>query len=345
MTEKPVPIAVDLFCGCGGVTEGLKQAGYSIVAAVDNNPVCCETYKLNHPDVCLFQEDIRKVNPKKIKKLLNSKILDLLVVCAPCQPFSNLNKNKKTDERVNLILEAVRFANVLKPENIFFENVPGLTKNNDILEMLKSKLKQIGYHLSVPFQVDAADYGVPQRRIRCVLIASRESAPSALPLPITPEGNRFTVREAIEKLPPAPIGTNSGDSLHISRKHNKITIERLRHISQDGGSRSELPQNLVLRCHKKLDESGESTSYSDVYGRMKWDDVAPTLTTGCTDVTKGRYAHPCCDRAITLREAALLQTFPVSYEFCGNTGEIAMQIGNAVPVNLVKNLLGVFGDN
>ena len=135
---------------------------------------------------------------------------------------------------------------------------------------------------------------------------------------------------------------NPKDSLHVCRKHSKVTIDRLQHISHDGGSRDELPAHLRLQCHKKLDDTGEATYYCDVYGRMRWDTVAPTLTTGCTDVTKGRYAHPVFDRAITLREAALLQTFPIDCRFYGNSGQIARQIGNAVPVNLAKNLALIF---
>ena len=147
----------------------------------------------------------------------------------------------------------------------------------------------------------------------------------------------ITVRDAIGDLPVAGF-VNPKDSLHVCRKHSKITIDRLQHISHDGGSRDELPVHLRLQCHKKLDDTGEATYYCDVYGRMRWDTVAPTLTTGCTDVTKGRYAHPVFDRAITLREAALLQTFPIDYRFYGNSGQIARQIGNAVPVNHAKNL-------
>ncbi len=332
--------AIDLFCGCGGVTEGLKQAGFTVIAAVDNDPICCETYRLNHPEVHLLQKDICKTSARSLKMILGKQKLDLLIVCAPCQPFSSLNKSTKPDDRVYLILQSVRFVKALKPKFVFFENVPGLTKNSAVLSQLKSEFTKLGYILSEAQQVDAADYEVPQRRVRCVIVASKKH-PIELPPPITPAGHRMTVRDTIETLPIASFN-NPQDSLHVCRKHSKITLDRLHHISHDGGSRSELPNELVLPCHKKLDAEGEMTHYCDVYGRMRWDTVAPTLTTGCTDVTKGRYAHPCYDRAITLREAALLQTFPANYRFYGNSGQIARQIGNAVPVNLAKNLVAIF---
>lgn len=332
--------AIDLFCGCGGVTEGLKQAGFSVIAAVDNDPICCKTYRLNHPEVSLFEKDIKKTSARSLKLALGKRKLDLLVVCAPCQPFSRLNKSSEVDERVYLILQSIRFAKALKPQFVLFENVPGIANNKEVIEELKAGFTALGYSISTPQQVDAADYEVPQRRIRCVIIASKKKSVS-LPSPITPAGHRITVRAAIKSLPIAEF-ENKKDPLHISRKHNAITLKRLQCISHDGGSRDELPPELVLPCHRKLNEEGELTHYCDVYGRMRWDSVAPTLTTGCTDVTKGRYAHPEHDRAITLREAALLQTFPDNYQFFGNSSQIARQIGNAVPVNLARNLATIF---
>lgn len=336
-------IAIDLFCGCGGVTEGLKQAGFSIVAAVDNDPICCKTYRLNHPEVHLIEKDIRKTSARSLHTVLGGRKLDLLVVCAPCQPFSSLNKSDKPDERIWLILQSIRFVRALKPKVVFFENVPGIARNSLVLETLQAEFKKMGYALSEPEQVDAADYHVPQRRVRCVIVATKKDV-LTIPKPMTPVGQRITVRETIEKLPQAEKGINPSDSLHFHRQHSNITIQRLQHISHDGGSRNELPDSLVLPCHKKLNDAGNAAHYCDVYGRMRWDDVAPTLTTGCTDVTKGRYAHPFYDRAITLREAALLQTFPNRYRFYGNSSQIAQQIGNAVPVNFIKNLLAAYAE-
>jgi DNA (cytosine-5)-methyltransferase 1 len=341
--KKPVQLlgeftAVDLYCGCGGVTEGLKQSGFRIVAAVDNDLVACRTYEKNHPEVHLYAMDIKDVDPLQIRiQDLGDRDVDLLVVCAPCQPFSSLNKKKDGDERARLILEALRFAEVLKPVMIFFENVPGLARFEEILSELKAGLEMLGYHLSEPVKVDAADYGVPQRRIRCVLIATRGVSPPELPAPVTPEGLRITVRDAIGRLRPLASGEKDPDDpLHAARKHKALTVRRLARIPKNGGSRMSLPPELQLECHKDHD------GHPDVYGRMAWDDVAPTLTTGCTDVTKGRFAHPEQDRAITPREAAILQTFPENYIFEGGPTQIATQIGNAVPVGLVKALAPMF---
>lgn len=331
--------AVDLFCGCGGVTEGLKQVGFNVVAAVDNDPVACRTYIVNHPDVTLYRNDIDDVDPMVIRQNdLNGQDVDLLVVCAPCQPFSNLNRERgKMDSRRTLILKAINFTRVLNPAVIFFENVPGLARNSDIIEQLEIELSKLEYQLSRPAKVDTADYGVPQRRNRCIMFATKGAVPVELPPPSTPEGQRKTVKDAIGMLSPLRSGERDPhDPLHVARMHSELNIQRLHYIPPNGGSRFALPEELQLKCHKG------HKGHPDVYGRMSWEQVAPTLTTGCTDITKGRFAHPEQNRAITMREAALLQTFPPSYKFEGNSTQISRQIGNAVPVEFVKALTPVF---
>jgi DNA (cytosine-5)-methyltransferase 1 len=327
---------VDLFCGCGGVTEGLKHHNFRVVAAVDNDEDACKTYKANHPGVHLYPLNIEQVNPKDILEGdLKDEDLDVLVVCAPCQPFSSQNRSNKIDERSGLIFEATRFAKILRPAVIFFENVPGLAtdKYKMLLEQLKNDLEELGYQLSHPVPIDAADYGVPQRRKRCILLATLKVKPLSLPDAITPEGARITVKEAIGHLPPLSSGEKDpNDLLHCARVHQPIVIERLSYIHEDGGNRFSLPPHLVLKCHR------EHYTHGDVYGRMWWNKVAPTLTTGCDNVTRGRFAHPRDDRAVTLREVAILQTFPQNYVFEGNREAIATQLGNAVPVQLVSSL-------
>jgi DNA (cytosine-5)-methyltransferase 1 len=326
------PAAVDLFSGCGAVTQGFKQAGFKIISAVDNDPTACATYKRNHPEVILIEKDIRKIDPLSLL-VTSSKELDLMIVCAPCQPFSSQNKNKIGDTRAGLIFQAVRFAAHLKPTLIFFENVPGFaTKSNkNILGKLKNGLEKFGYRLGMPLRVNAADYGVPQRRLRCIVFASRQDAMPAMPDPYTPEASRITVERAIGDLASLSSGERStSDPLHFARTHLPIAQQRMKHIPKDGGSRFSLPPELELPCHKG------HPGHPDVYGRMKWKDVAPTLTTGCTDITRGRFMHPQDNRAITLREAARLQTFPDFYSFCGSSSDIARQIGNAVPINLAR---------
>lgn len=295
--------------------------------------LACKTYRTNHRKVNLYESDIRTVDPLEIlHNDLRGQALDLLVVCAPCQPFSSQNRLKRDDDdRYDLILQTPRFAKVLRPKTIFFENVPGLGVHTEILKKLRRGLNKLGYRLSQPMTVDAADYGVPQRRVRCILIATlRSPPPTTLPKPLTPEGKRKTVRDTIYHLPSLKSGEKDpSDFLHQASNHQAIALERLKHIPKDGGSRSALPEHLVLRCHRN------HNGHSDVYGRMKWDDVAPTLTTGCNDVSRGRFAHPEADRAITPREAALLQSFPRNYKFEGTKTQIIVQIGNAVPVRLM----------
>jgi len=331
--------AVDLFSGSGAVTAALRRSRFRVLAAVDNDPIACETYRLNHPSVRLYRRDIRKVDPLVIReRQLKGRDLDLLVVCAPCQPFSSQNRRRSNDDRSELILEAGRFAQALRPKLIFFENVPGLAARSDLLEQLRRELGP-DYTLSEPHRVDAADYDVPQRRVRCLLLACRKAAPPALPEAPTPKGRRRTVHDVIGELRRLQSGeADPADELHAARRHRPIVLRRLAAVPRDGGSRAALPVELRLVCHTRV----KPGKYSDVYGRMAWGDVAPTLTTGCTDVTRGRFAHPEDDRAITLREAALLQTFPHSYRFRGSGSDVAMQIGNAVPVRLVENLADCF---
>ena len=329
------PTAIDLFCGCGGVTAGLKAARFRVIAAVDNDPIACRTYRANHPSVRLMERDITQIDPRRIREgLLRHGTLDLLIVCAPCQPFSSHQRSVAEDDRINLMLQAIRFANALQPRLILFENVPGLEgpRFKKLRDSLVTGLKDQGYHFGMIKQLDAADFGVPQRRLRCIMLASKDHTFPELPRSSV-EGMQATVRTAIGDLKPLRSGeADPNDELHFARDHRSVALERLKHIPRDGGSRDSLPYELQLQCHKG------HKGHPDVYGRMAWDAVAPTLTTGCTDLTRGRFGHPRDDRAVTLREAARLQTFPDEYRFLGSSKEIATQIGNAVPVRLIEHL-------
>lgn len=333
------PTVVDLYSGSGAVTAALKRRHFRVVAAVDNDSVACATYRLNHPKTRMIEDDIEKVDPSEIRRAdLAGRDVDLLVVCAPCQPFSSQNRKRSTDKRSRLILQAGRFAKVLRPKVIFFENVPGLASHGELLESLRSELGD-DYVLGDPQRIDAADYGVPQRRVRCIMIATRGRTPPSLPQPTTPEEARVTVEQAIGHLVRLRAGeADPKDTLHAARNHLPIALRRLAAIPKDGGSRASLPSELVLACHTEVHPS----KFPDVYGRMSWKNVAPTLTTGCTDITRGRFAHPEDDRAITSREAALLQTFPPHYRFTGTSSDVQVQIGNAVPVKLVEALAPTF---
>lgn len=326
------PVALDLFCGSGAVSLGLTQAGFQVVGAVDYDAGACRTYRANHPSVRLIEDDIRKVDPDVFSDLIPGK-LDLLVVCAPCQPFSSQNRYKNfLDSRNTLVEESKKFVKRYTPSLVFLENVPGLASTKVLSEFTTWLRSEAGYDVSESMRVDAADLGVPQRRMRMILIAAKKvSLAKAIDIPRV---RGKTVGQIIMDLPIPPVGrtTAKDDPLHYARAHSILNIERLKHIPIDGGSRDSLPYHLQLICHRDK----RKTSFSDTYGRMKLGEVAPTLTTGCTDITRGRFAHPIQNRAITLREAARLQTFPDEYIFHGNASQVAMQIGNAVPPGMME---------
>lgn len=332
-------LAADLFCGSGSVSAALEAAGFEIAFAIDNDASAKATYRLNHPGVMFFERDIREVEPAEVLKALNARSLSVLAVCAPCQPFSAQNRKRGSrDGREALVLEALRFAVALDPETIWFENVPGIVRSQT-KRLLRTGLKELGYEYGEPLRMSAIDLGVPQRRIRSIFVASKSEAVlgrvETLRSGCTEGRPPPTVRMAFQGLERVGPGECSAtDSLHKARKHAEITIQRLRAIPKDGGSRAALPDKLQLACHRNL----SAKSFPDVYGRMAWDSPAPTLTTGCTDVTRGRFAHPEENRAITLREAARLQTFPDSYRFEGYSTEIARLIGNAVPYEMARRI-------
>ncbi|MDK1180157.1 DNA cytosine methyltransferase [Cronobacter sakazakii] len=326
--------AIDLFCGAGGLTVGLKMAGFDVISAIEKEAIVSETYNFNHPDVNLITGDIRKISPVELMAQLNIQQgeLDLLAGCPPCQGFSSLRTKNKTaavfDERNELIFNFLEFVRVFLPKVVMVENVPALATDKRI-NIFTSKLQTLGYHIdenSVAIE-DASKFGVPQRRRRMVLLASRygEIARAEKNSSLT------TVRDAISHLTQPE---KSDDPLHniVERRSEKVK-KIISLIPKDGGSRSQLPYEYWLPCHKRY-----PNGFRDVYGRMKWDDVAPTITSGCTNPSKGRFIHPEQDRAITLREAALLQTFPVDYYFPVKFGKdkAALMIGNALPPEFIK---------
>ncbi len=326
-------LAVDLFSGCGGLTLGLKQAGLNVIAAVEINPVAVETYQKNHPEVKVFIADIRKINVDDMLLALGLKKgqLDLLAGCPPCQGFSSIRtrngKKRIRDKRNDLIFDYLKFVKAFLPKAIMMENVPALMKNSRMKIFVK-ELQVLGYNLNgMPLILNAADYGVPQRRRRMILVCSRIGL---IKLPER-DSRKATVREVIGKL---PHPGKSGDELHdMIEKRNPRTKEMIKRIPRNGGSRSDLPRKFHLPCHKKL-----PGGFKDVYGRMSWDNVSPTITGGCISPSKGRFLHPSQNRSITLREAALLQTFPKKYFFSLKRGkqEVACMIGNALPPTFIK---------
>jgi len=317
--------AIDLFSGCGGLTCGLTQAGFRVVAAVEIEAKAQATYKLNHPNVQLYESDVRKLDPAAVLKAagLKSGDLDLLAGCPPCQGFSRLRtKNQKTsvkDDRNNLVREFLRFVRAMKPKTIMLENVPALAKDGRFTRM-RNELGLLGYRMVV-HTLDAADYAVPQRRMRLIMLASRIHEPVIA----AKASNRITVRQALEHVGAPSTTTDYLHGLGESRTASVRALIAL--IPKNGGSRSDLNDKHQLACHMRSD------GFKDVYGRMAWDDVSPTITGGCHNPSKGRFLHPSYNRTITLREAALLQGFPNDYAFDVSHGKeaIALMIGNALP--------------
>lgn len=335
--------AVDFFCGGGGMTRGLLDAGIQVLAGIDSNPDCRETYEKNNHN-SYIECDICELTPKQLlDRLPQLKEKDnvMLVGCAPCQPFSVLrreefdeNGNPIPHKSVNLLTEFGRFVKDIKPAHVMVENVPGLKgKGNDVLEHFKLMLTQEGYEWDEKI-LYAKDYGVPQNRRRYILIASRVFKPS---IPLATHGNKpnlipyCTVRQFIAKYPAIVAGeVHPTVPNHRCANLSELLLRRIKATPRDGGSRTDWPDNLVLKCHETF------KGHTDVYGRMKWNEPSPTLTVKCFSLSNGRFGHPEQDRAISLREAAALQTFDDDYVFYGSVQEIGKQIGNAVPVLLAK---------
>ena len=327
--SKKKSTAIDLFSGCGGLTLGLKQAGFRVLGAVEMDPLAVETYKKNHRGVYVWPTDIRKLAASRVLEALrlSASDLDLLAGCPPCQGFSRITtlngKYRQVDDRNNLVFEFLRFVRVLRPKAVLLENVPGLAKNRRFRKLC-SALRRLGYTLNIGV-LDAADYGVPQRRRRLVLVGTIYGAP----ILAEQSANRVSVREAFRKLRLRPLR----DPLHKTRENRTERIRALiRRIPKNGGSRLDLGVRHQLDCHRTSD------GFKDVYGRMAWGDVAPTITGGCCNPSKGRFTHPSKARCITLREAALLQSFPASYQVSLRRGKfaVAQMIGNALPPEFVR---------
>jgi DNA (cytosine-5)-methyltransferase 1 len=327
------PTAIDLFSGCGGLTLGLRQAGFDVVGAVEIDALAAKTYSSNHPQVKVWQKDIRKLSGSEILRTLKLRKgqLDLLAGCPPCQGFSSMRthngKKSVRDDRNDLVFDYLRLVKDLRPKAVMMENVPALAENRR-MKTLKKELTKLGYESNgTPLVLNTADYGVPQRRRRMILVSSRVGK---VELPEA-TAKRTTVRQAIGNM---SRPGKSGDPLHdILERRDAHTLEMIKLIPKNGGSRTDLPLKYHLPCHKKM-----PGGFKDVYGRMAWDDVSPTITGGCVSPSKGRFLHPSQNRAITLREAALLQTFPKNYRFSLDNGKqgVALMIGNALPPAFIK---------
>ena len=314
--------AIDLFAGCGGLSAGLKLAGFNIVSAVEIDPLAASTYSHNHPKVNLIPRDIMLVSPAELLPD-DGGMIDLIAGCPPCQGFSRVRRRNRSkaaaDSRNGLIAEFQRIVEQLKPAAVFMENVPGIEKDRRFDAFL-ARLEQLEYIVNCE-TLELSEFGVPQRRSRVVVLAGKGFI---IPMP-RPRRTCRTVRTAIGNLPPP---AESSNPLHNQiTQHDERALERIRAVQKDGGSRHSWPDELRLSCHDACN------GFRDVYGRMAWDGLSPTITGGCINASKGRFIHPEQDRAITLLEAALLQTFGRRYYFNLERGRYAAaeMIGNALP--------------
>jgi DNA (cytosine-5)-methyltransferase 1 len=327
----------DFFSGCGGTSAGFSQSGLDISFALEIDPDAASSFAANFPKAKVLCNDIRTTKVSALNGFLKDDgALTLFCGCAPCQPFSKQNGNKRKDDpRQNLLSHFGRFVKYWRPDYVFVENVPGLQRLPDRkspLSKFERLLRTFGYEYQVGV-LPALWFGVPQTRERLVLLAAKSRA-IQLPEATFGEGTahpRFsTVRDWIADLPPIEAGeTCPSDGVHQASSLSKLNLKRIA-VTPEGGGRKSWDPSLWLPCH--MDHVG----HSDVYGRLSWDLPASGLTTRCISYSNGRFGHPEQNRAISIREAACLQTFPRDYKFSGSLTSRARQIGNAVPPMMAK---------
>lgn len=326
--------AIDLFCGAGGLYYGLQEAGITIRAGLDLDGKCEFPFEENMPGAKFLGKDLAETEGEELRSFYTEGAVKLLAGCAPCQPFSTLRNgsDRRTSKKWPLLNEFGRMVQALEPDLITMENVPVL-RGESVFHDFVDLLKSYGYHVFWKV-VDAADYGVPQRRKRLVLLASLRG-PINLLDPAELGVEHLTVRDAIGSLPAVAAGeTSAQDSLHRARAITDIILARIR-ASKPGGTWKDWPEDLQLACHKKASGS----SYQSVYGRMQWDKPSGPITTQAHNFGTGRFGHPEQDRPLTLRELAILQSFPKNYKFVRADDDVEFTplgrlIGNAVPVKL-----------
>lgn len=328
---------IDLFCGIGGLTHGLIKEGLDVIAGIDNDLSCKFGYEYNNKTQ-FINTDILDIKADQINKIFGNKkdTIRVLAGCAPCQPFSKLNLNAITKRQLEPLSKFAQLISETQPDIVSMENVSNLAvkdKYPAFTDFLRT-LMDNNYHYKYEI-VDVSEFGVPQKRKRLVLLASKLGDIQLIKR--THKNRRVTVRDVISHLEPIKDGeVSKKDPLHRSRKLAPINLRRIRETPHDGGSSDSWSSDLVLDCHKK--KSGKTYRHT-VYGRMSWDIPAPTMTTQCVGLGNGRYGHPTQNRAISLREAAIFQTFPGYYRFVPELepiviNKIARFIGNAVPVRI-----------
>jgi DNA (cytosine-5)-methyltransferase 1 len=323
---------VDLFCGAGGLTHGFEQAGLPVKAGYDIDPACKFPYEHNNKAKFILQ-DVANISGSDLGEHFSTSSINILAGCAPCQPFSSYSRRYNDQQlKWKLCRDFARLIEECQPDVISMENVLQL-KHHSVFDEFINHLKKLNYCFE-SYEVNCLDYGIPQSRKRLVLLASKFGKINLIPATHHPERYK-TVRQTIEHLEPLSAGqASTRDWLHRCSKLSELNQRRIR-ASQPGGTWRDWPKNLIAECHLKT--SGKT--YPAVYGRMEWDKPSPTITTQCFGFGNGRFGHPEQDRAISLREAALLQTFPPAYQFVAYDKPVAIDlvgrlIGNAVPVKL-----------
>lgn len=327
-------VAVDLFCGAGGLTRGLLDADVSVVAGYDIDEACRHPFEHNNSPARFIGRSVSALKGEEIAKLYPQGAWHVLVGCAPCQPFSRYTQgsNATSDEKWGLLNHFGRLVEELMPDVVSMENVPELERHSVYDEFVRL-LSHLRYHVS-PHKVYCPDYGIPQHRTRLVLFASRLGPISIIPPTHQPK-RYLTVKRAIGSLKRIGAGEiYPRDPLHRTSRLSDTNWTRIRH-SKPGGSWRDWPDELVAKCHRKK----KGRTYPSVYGRMRWNEPSPTITTQFYGFGNGRFGHPEQHRALSLREGAILQTFPRDYEFVKPDDEyrfkvIGRLIGNAVPVRL-----------
>jgi DNA (cytosine-5)-methyltransferase 1 len=332
--------AIDFFCGAGGVTCGFKQANIDVLGGIDIDVTCKDTYEKNNQTKFL-NKDVSAVDRDILTKEFNIAKYDdtlIFVGCSPCQYYTNLKTDKRKSRKSRLLLEDFQeFVDYYRPGYIFIENVPGLEKKRGTpLTRFKKFLTEVGYKFDDGI-LNAKYYGVPQNRRRYVLIASRVA--DSISLPLANKKDVVSVRKAIGDktlFPKIKAGHNDeSDFIHSAANLSEKNLRRLRLTPKNGGSRKAWSKirSLQLDCYKKHD------GHTDVYGRMFWSQPSPAITTRFCSISNGRYAHPVQNRAISLREGATLQSFPLDYKFyASGQGAISTMIGNAVPPTLARKI-------
>ncbi len=328
---------VDLFCGIGGLSYGLKRAGLKVKAGFDFDDKCKYAYEENCK-AKFIHKDIVNVKKDDVLKYYKQNDIKVLLGCAPCQPFSTytLKGDKQKDTRWQLLYEFSRLIKETKPDIISMENVPNLLKfkKEAVFENFVKELKKEGFYVWYNV-VYSPDYGIPQKRKRLVLLASKKGRIELIKPTHTPK-EYVTVKDAIGHLDKIASGeTSKKDFIHKASKISEKNLARIKQSVPGGSWKRDWDKDLQLNCHK----SDKGKTYVSVYGRMEWDKPSPTMTTFCTGIGNGRFGHPEQDRAISLREAAILQSFPKDYKFVDKKenlkfGQISKQIGNAVPPKL-----------